>query len=73
MYKKRLMDSLLQEYLEDFPAVLIEGAKDVGKTSTCQEFSKTEYHLDMREQLSIVQADASILFRQELPVLIDEW
>lgn len=73
MYKKRLIDSLLQEYLEDFPAVLIEGAKAVGKTSTCQKFSKIAYRLDSNEQLSVVQADSSILFNQEKPVLIDEW
>jgi hypothetical protein len=31
------MDTLLKKYLDNFPAILVEGAKAVGKTSTCEE------------------------------------
>lgn len=30
-YQKRHMDTLLKKYLENFPAIMIEGAKGVGE------------------------------------------
>ena len=37
MYEKRIIDESLKSYFEDFPAILIEGAKAVGKTETCSQ------------------------------------
>jgi predicted AAA+ superfamily ATPase len=73
MYQKRLLDDLIAEYLEDFPAILIEGAKAIGKTSTCSQLSNTEFKLDSAETREILAATPEIILSDERPVLLDEW
>jgi predicted AAA+ superfamily ATPase len=73
MYKKRLIEKILREYIEDFPAVLVEGAKAVGKTSTCKQFSKTVFELDSAETRELIELSPQTVFSKEKPILIDEW
>ena len=73
MYKKRLIEKKLTEYLEMFSAVLVEGAKGVGKTSTCTLYSSTIFSLDDKNVLSVVENDMDIIKNSTPTVLIDEW
>ena len=73
MYKKRLIENLLKEYQEDFPAILIEGAKAVGKTSTCLTVSNTDFRLDDSDVLEFLKASMESIIKRKPPVLIDEW
>jgi predicted AAA+ superfamily ATPase len=73
MYKKRLVDNLLKEYIEDFPAILIEGAKAVGKTSSCLELANSDFRLDDTDTNELVSASMDSIIKRERPVLIDEW
>src|SRR5215469_18861057 len=73
MYQSRHLDKLLELYLENFPAILVEGAKGVGKTSTCKELSKTVYYLDSIDQYEIISSTPEAVLKREKPVLIDEW
>ena len=40
-YKKRIVDDLINRKLSAFGAVVVEGAKLTGKSTTCRQISKT--------------------------------
>lgn len=46
-YKKRMADTLLEENLDAFGAVLIEGPKWCGKTTTAQRQAKSEIWIQL--------------------------
>lgn len=73
MYEKRLIDSILKEYVDDLPAILLEGAKAVGKTETCKQLASTEYRMDNAAQRELLQNNPEIILQNSKPVLIDEW
>lgn len=73
MYEKRLIDSILKEYVDDLPAILLEGAKAVGKTETCKQLASTEYRMDNAAQRELLQNNPDIILQNSKPVLIDEW
>lgn len=76
-YYKRDADSTLQELLGAFGAVLIEGPKWCGKTTTAEQAAKSVIKLqdtDMREEyLHTAATKPSLLLQGETPRLIDEW
>jgi predicted AAA+ superfamily ATPase len=69
----RVLDRELDELLDALPAVAIEGAKGVGKTSTALRRAATVRQLDDPAQRGIAEADPARILRGEAPVLIDEW
>lgn len=73
MYEKRLIDSILKEYVDELPAILLEGAKAVGKTKTCKQLASTEYRMDNAAQRELLQNNPDIILQNSKPVLIDEW
>lgn len=76
-YLPRTSDHVIKELLEAFGAVLIEGPKWCGKTTSAEQFAKSEIKLqdtDMRDEyLATSQSKPSLLLRGETPRLIDEW
>ena len=69
-YKHRIMDSLLAKKLQAKGAVLIEGPKWCGKTTTAEEIAASKVLLaktDAKEQFK------RLLLSGEAPMLIDEW
>ena len=68
---------MLQERLEAFGAVLIEGPKWTGKTTTAEQHAKSFIKLqdpDMAEEyLATAATKPSLLLKGEKPRLIDEW
>ena len=76
-YYKRTSDRVLRELLEAFGAVLIEGPKWCGKTTTASQVAKSIIKMqdtDMRaEYLATAQSKPSLLLRGESPLWIDEW
>ena len=76
-YRHRVMDEILAERLESSGAVLLEGAKWCGKTTTCSQIARSSLYLsnpDMSEQyLRIAQTEIGTLLVGESPRLIDEW
>lgn len=76
-YLNRIVDNQLKTYLDVFGAVLIEGPKWCGKTTTAEQFSKSVIKLqdpDMREEyLATADVKPSLLLEGETPRLIDEW
>lgn len=76
-YLPRIADRTLQDRLEAFGAVLIEGPKWTGKTTTAEQHSKSVIKLqdpDQREEyLTTASAKPSLLLKGNQPRLIDEW
>jgi predicted AAA+ superfamily ATPase len=73
MYEPRLIDDVLKTYFEVLPALLIQGAKGVGKTATSINLAKTHFSLDNETTRTILEAEPSKIFNSERPVLLDEW
>ena len=76
-YKKRVADSLLEQKLRRNGAVLIEGPKWCGKTTTAeQQASSILYMTDpstMKQNLEMAKINIGQLLQGESPRLIDEW
>lgn len=76
-YLPRIADKVLKSRLNAFGAVLIEGPKWCGKTTTAMQQARSVIRLqdpDMREAyMATAQARPSNLLRGEAPELIDEW
>lgn len=76
-YLKRVIDDQLQDYLDAFGAVNIEGPKWCGKTTTAKQKAASIIELqdtDKRDEyLATALTKASLLLEGETPRLIDEW
>lgn len=76
-YLRRVADKILQERLEAFGAVLIEGPKWTGKTTTAEQHAKSSIKLqdpDMADEyIATAATKPSLLLKGEKPRLIDEW
>lgn len=70
---KRFIDAEIAEWLSSVPAVMISGARYVGKTTTAASFAKTVLSLD-KGDYSILRDDPDTALKglQE-PIFIDEW
>jgi len=72
-YLPRLIDPYLTELLDDLPAVVIDGAKGVGKTRTATRLAASTYSLVNRVQRATVEAAPELVAGAVPPVLLDEW
>ena len=76
-YLPRIADEILQDKLSYRGAVLIEGPKWCGKTSTGRRHSRSELDLSnpqtLTEATTIIHIDGKELLNGETPRLIDEW
>lgn len=76
-YRKRIADDLLIRKLSGKGAVLIEGAKWCGKTTTAEQVAKSYLYMDepgkVRQNLSMAEIDPQRLLQGDAPRLIDEW
>ena len=76
-YRRRIMDTLLEKKLQAKGAVLIEGPKWCGKTTTAEEIANSKIMLakpDIKEHFkSLLEIDTEAALAGETPMLIDEW
>jgi predicted AAA+ superfamily ATPase len=73
-YKPRIADRIIQEYLKVFGAVIVEGARATGKTTSSKNAAGSSVSLDESPTLAaMAQTDPSTLFSGKTPILIDEW
>lgn len=73
-YRRRLLDSLLDELLAELPAVLVVGPRASGKTTTALQRSGSVVRLDVPGQAAAFRADPDAVLRSMAePVLLDEW
>lgn len=76
-YQRRIADQMLADKLEAMGAVLIEGPKGCGKTTTAEQQAKSIIYMDdpdkARQYLQMAQTNIRLLLQGETPRLIDEW
>lgn len=76
-YRNRIVDAILHDKLEAKGAVLIEGPKWCGKTTTAAQQARSILHMDnpaeKDQNLSLARLNPQRLLKGETPRLIDEW
>ena len=76
-YKNRVVDSILKERLEEVGAVLVQGPKWCGKTTTCEQQSRSQVMLanidEFNRSRQLLETNAGRLLAGETPRLFDEW
>jgi len=76
-YISRIADNILKERLESKGAVLIEGPKWCGKTTTATQFAKSSIFIQdparKSQYLKMAELDPALLLEGDTPRLIDEW
>lgn len=76
-YKKRLADDVLKDKLDASGAVLVEGAKWCGKTTTSKQIAKSVLYMQepaqKKQNLLMADTNPSLLLQGDTPRLIDEW
>lgn len=76
-YKKRIADILLYRKLEGAGAVLIEGAKWCGKTTTAEQIAQSILYISDPEKtnqyLEMAEIQPKKLLAGKTPRLLDEW
>ena len=77
IYRRRIVDTILADYLSAIGAVLITGPKWCGKTTTAAQAAQSILKLDdpgkRQAYLTTAQVNPSALLKGETPRLIDEW
>lgn len=76
-YLPRLIDRVLENYLGFYGAVLIEGCKWCGKSTTARYFAESYLELQnpqvRKMSLELVELSPEVLLKGDKPRLIDEW
>lgn len=76
-YRKRIADEILKRKLEGKGAVLIEGPKWCGKTTTAEQIAASVLYMDdpemQAQNLTMSELNPKRLLRGATPRLIDEW
>lgn len=76
-YRKRIVDRILEDRLEAKGAVLIEGPKWCGKTTTAMQAAESVLRMDepaKREtNIKLAEIEPARLLEGKVPRLIDEW
>ncbi|XQU21961.1 ATP-binding protein [Gardnerella sp. DNF00186] len=76
-YRKRIADDILKRKLEGKGAVLIEGPKWCGKTTTAEQYAASVLYMDDPEKkeqnIAMSELSPKRLLNGDTPRLIDEW
>lgn len=76
-YRERIIDKIIENKLKYSGAILIQGAKWCGKTTTAEHFAKSKLYMnnpdEMKNNLELAKIKPSYLLQGENPRLIDEW
>lgn len=77
MYKARIADAMLQRRLRGKGAVLIQGAKWCGKTTTAEQQARSVIYMDDPQRkltyMRLAEMNIGRILEGETPHLIDEW
>ena len=73
-YRERVADAIISNALEDFGAVVLEGPRAVGKTTTGLHHAASSVRLDASPQIAgLAEISPDSILGGETPRLIDEW
>ena len=76
-YKRRILDDVIGRRLHNKGAILLEGAKWCGKTTTCEHHAASILYMSdpdrVQQHLQLAEISPKSLLSGETPRLIDEW
>lgn len=76
-YKKRIADGILEKKLKSSGAVLVEGPKWCGKTTTSEQHSNSVNYIsdpvNLHRNMILAEVDINALLDGDKPLLLDEW
>ncbi len=76
-YRPRILDKIIERRLANKGAILVEGAKWSGKTTTCERHAASVLYLNdpanVVRNLQMADINPAALLRGAAPRLIDEW
>lgn len=72
-YLRRILDDELDDLFPQVPAIALDGAKAVGKTTTAEQRVSGVLRLDSRANRAAIEADPELVRGRLRPLLIDEW
>ncbi len=76
-YSPRMADKILERKLKGRGAVVIQGPKWCGKTTTAEQISKSAIYMDeparKAQNIQMAETSPSVLLEGNTPRLIDEW
>lgn len=76
-YKHRVIDKILKRKLEGIGAVLIEGPKLCGKTTSAEHIAESILYMakpdEIEQNIKMAELKPSLLLEGNTPRLIDEW
>ena len=77
IYKPRVVDQLLKHRLKGKGAIVIEGPKWCGKTTTAEQIAKSVIYVNSPEEIDyyrqLVKISPKEILKGEKPLLLDEW
>lgn len=76
MYKHRLLEKTLKEYLSTFKVIALVGPKFCGKTTLSEQFTKSSIYLNplnKNDYKTMLQLNKTGFLAEPYPKLIDEW
>lgn len=77
MYKQRIADKIIERRLKNKGAILVEGAKWCGKTTTCEQHAASILYMSdpdkAAQNLKLADLSPRALLQGDTPRLIDEW
>ena len=76
-YKRRVIDTAIENRLKSKGAILVEGAKWCGKTTTCEQHAASILYMSdpdrVKQNLQLADISPRSLLHGDTPRLIDEW
>src|SRR5699024_269 len=73
-YRTRFSDEILQRSLRNFGAVILQGPRAVGKTTTAKQAAASSIRLDSAPNLAVLaETSPATIMEGATPRLIDEW
>lgn len=73
-YRRRIADQLVTDALASFGAVVIEGPRAVGKTTTGLQVARSSVRLDESPELAtLAEVSPRVVLDGDTPRLVDEW
>ena len=72
-YYKRYIDNIIEKKLKSSGAVVVEGPKFCGKTTTSLQYAKSSIRLNTRQAIELAKLETKNVLRGDKPRVIDEW
>lgn len=73
VYLKRVVDEALARHLRLMPAVILQGPKGCGKTTSAAQLCASKAILDAGNDATLARTDPALVLPGDTPRLLDEW